>query len=200
MNQLTNKLYQNIYSLSNKMLDSLYYDICFDDTDLNKYILISKIICNENTTPCKKTLDSLVEKTGIFCKKSYIPNMVDIIKDASIEFYMKNPECTPLPLWQIIRDKLSFQYKLKIDIKNIYVQKHILTSYINNNIKDTNPDLLVKIKPSKNNNKISIIQKSIKRDNFDPILSIKSFSKDLKDNNLKIKVKENIIHISDCDT
>jgi len=198
MNQLTNQLYQNIYSLSNNILNSLYYDMCFDDTDLNKYILISKVTCNKNTTPCEKTLDSLVEKIGMFCKKSYVPNMVDVIKDASIEFYMKNPECTPLPLWQIIRDRLSFQYKLKIEIKNINVQKHILTSYINNNIKDAHPNLLVKIKPSKNNNKISITQKSIKRDNFDPILSIKSFSKDLKDSDLKIKVKENIIHISDC--
>lgn len=120
------------YNCTLKLLaNQVHQSQCFDRTfcDLNKdlkhltlinYTNYTKCLySNKNITDLNVLLSSIINKYYNNCNNCNKKNsLVNIIKDNSIEFYCKNPNCCPLSLQEIIAKKINFEFSIKTEIKN----------------------------------------------------------------------------------
>ena len=111
-----------------ELANQVHQSECFDRTfcdleeDLTNIVLLKQVRCIESDqelTQLNSLLKQITNKYYNVCNTCNKSNkLVSVIKDNTIEFYCKNPNCCPLSLQQIIANKIDFEFSIETVIKS----------------------------------------------------------------------------------
>lgn len=188
--------------LGKQNIENQELDRCNDVTDIVDLVLLA----NTKFSSCKKLDENDMTRDDILNYKykqiTKLP-IIDVIKDNTIEYYKKHPDCCPLPLWKILHDKIEFDLGVTITTKSNISSKPLLTTLIKSGIsknKIQNIFKVVKNSGSKNNTNSSIFGKGtsatistqVKHDFSKAGITIDVINNDvlLKHNNVTFTIKK----------